>query len=110
MQGRLELTFEVFFLTAQEVKVTSPDYKNVSPEQACEDFKARIKLYETQYEPLCLTKDDQVRFLKVVNTGRRFIVNRAEGERMIVVNVVTIQLNLLEQRQISILSIEIRSC
>ncbi|XP_028398156.1 6-phosphofructo-2-kinase/fructose-2,6-bisphosphatase-like [Dendronephthya gigantea] len=62
-----------------EVKVTSPDYKNVSPEQACEDFKARIKLYETQYEPLCSEMDNQVRFLKVVNTGKRFVVNRAEG-------------------------------
>ena len=66
-------------LSTQEVKITSPDYKNVSPEQACEDFKARIKLYETQYEPLCLKMDNQVRFLKVVNTGKRFVVNRAEG-------------------------------
>lgn len=60
--------------------MTSPDYQNVSPEKACEDFKARIKLYETQYEPLCLKKDNQVRFLKVVNTGKRFVVNRAEGQ------------------------------
>jgi hypothetical protein len=59
--------------------VTSPDYKDVSPEEACEDFKARIKLYETQYEPLCLTKDNHVHFLKVVNAGKRFLVNRAEG-------------------------------
>ena len=61
------------------MKVTSPDYQGVSPEKACEDFKARIKLYETQYEPLCLTKDNHVCFLKVVNTGKRFLVNRAEG-------------------------------
>lgn len=60
--------------------MTSPDYRNISPEQACEDFKARIKLYETQYEPMCLKKDNQVRFLKVVNTGKRFVVNRAEGD------------------------------
>ena len=60
--------------------MTSPDYKNISPEQACKDFKARIKLYETQYEPMCLKKDNQVRFLKVVNTGKRFVVNRAEGK------------------------------
>ena len=64
----------------QEVKVTSPDYRNMSPTEACEDFKARIKLYESQYEALSLSKDDQVPFLKVVNTGKRFFVNRAEGE------------------------------
>ena len=66
--------------------MASPDYKNSSPEQAYEDLKARIKLYETQYEPLCLTKDNQVHFLKVVDTGKRFVVNRVEGENIITVN------------------------
>ena len=62
------------------MKVTSPDYKNMSPEQACQDFKERIKLYESEYEPLSLKLDEQVPFLKIVNAGKRFLVNRAEGE------------------------------
>lgn len=62
------------------MKVTSPDYKDMSPERACEDFKERIKLYESEYEPLSLKQDDQVPFLKIVNAGKRFVVNRAEGE------------------------------
>ena len=36
----------------QEVKIFAPDYTNVDPDKAIEDFKERIKHYESVYEPL----------------------------------------------------------
>ena len=36
----------------QEVKIFTPDYTNIDPDKAIEDFKERIKHYETIYEPL----------------------------------------------------------
>ena len=36
----------------QEVKIFTPDYTNIDPDKAIEDFKERIKHYESIYEPL----------------------------------------------------------
>ena len=45
----------LFYL--QEVKVFSPDYKEVDKEAAYQDFVERIKHYEEAYEPLTLDHD-----------------------------------------------------
>ena len=41
----------------QEVKIFTPDYTNIDPDAAIEDFKERIKHYEEVYEPLSDEKD-----------------------------------------------------
>ena len=41
----------------QEVKLCSPDYKEVDVETAVKDFGQRIKNYELAYEPLDHKKD-----------------------------------------------------
>ncbi len=40
------------FIVMQEVKIFNPDYTNIEPDKAIEDFHERIKHYESVYEPL----------------------------------------------------------
>lgn len=62
-----------------EVKVNSPDYQGVNPDEACQDFKARISHYKNFYEPISLDHDHDMPFLKVIDGGKRFLMNRVEG-------------------------------
>ncbi|CAG8563507.1 552_t:CDS:2 [Ambispora leptoticha] len=57
-----------------EVKLSSPDYKDMDPEKAAEDFRARISHYEHQYEPI--TEKD-VTYIKLINVG-----SQVHGESM----------------------------
>lgn len=34
------------------LKLSGPDYKNKDPVKSLEDFKARVKAYESAYEPI----------------------------------------------------------
>ena len=62
-----------------EVKVNSPDYQGVNPEEACQDFQARINQYKNFYEPIALEHDQNMPFLKVIDGGKRFLMNKVEG-------------------------------
>ena len=62
-----------------EVKVNSPDYQGVNPDEACQDFKARISHYKNFYEPISLDHDHDMPFLKVIDGGKRFLMNRIES-------------------------------
>ncbi|CAF1229598.1 unnamed protein product [Rotaria sordida] len=71
---------EVIQANIREVKLKSPDYKNVSEEEAVEDFLLRIELYVKQYEPI----DDKITekhysFIKIYNCGERFLVHKIRG-------------------------------
>lgn len=46
-----------FPLSFQTVKLTSPDYQGVDPEEAVKDFLLRIKNYETVYESMDAVRD-----------------------------------------------------
>lgn len=61
-----------------EVKINGPDYKDVDPEQAREDFARRIKHYETAYEPLNVEYDKVLSFVQIFDVGQRFIVNKVQ--------------------------------
>ncbi|CAF0954411.1 unnamed protein product [Rotaria sordida] len=68
---------EVIQANIREVKLKSPDYKDVPQEEAVKDFLSRIELYEKQYE----TIDDKIEekhypFIKIFNCGERFLVHR----------------------------------
>jgi 6-phosphofructo-2-kinase len=40
------------------LKLFGPDYKNQDPTKALEDFKERVKAYESAYEPLGKWEED----------------------------------------------------
>jgi broad specificity phosphatase PhoE/predicted kinase len=60
----------------RETKLSSPDYANMDPVQAVEDFRKRIKNYEKTYETI---KDDTLSYVKVIDIGRKVISNRIES-------------------------------
>ncbi len=60
----------------RETKITSPDYQHLTPDQAADDFRNRIANYERAYQPL---GSDEASYVKVINGGRKIVVNRIEG-------------------------------
>jgi len=70
---------KVIQTNVREVKVSSPDYKSVDSEEAVRDFLERIQLYETQYETIDENLDKDKSFIKIVDVGQRFLVNRING-------------------------------
>ncbi|CAL4120885.1 unnamed protein product [Meganyctiphanes norvegica] len=63
----------------KEVKINSPDYADMSEQDALEDFLQRIHHYETQYHPLDEAQEDHLSFMKIYNTGEKVIVHKHEG-------------------------------
>jgi hypothetical protein len=57
----------------RDVKVSSPDYAHMTPEEAAEDFKRRIAHYESAYETV---DEGDYTFVKSVNVGSKLIINR----------------------------------
>ncbi|XP_011745233.1 6-phosphofructo-2-kinase/fructose-2,6-bisphosphatase 2 isoform X2 [Macaca nemestrina] len=62
-----------------EVKVSSPDYPERNRENVMEDFLKRIECYKVTYRPLDPDNyDKDLSFIKVINVGQRFLVNRVQ--------------------------------
>lgn len=59
----------------RKVKLSTPDYKGMDPEQAVADFHARRENYKKVYEPV--TEKDGP-FVKLINS-KQFIVNAIRG-------------------------------
>ncbi|KAI1888071.1 hypothetical protein AGOR_G00181270 [Albula goreensis] len=83
--------FRVFFIESvcedpnviatniMEVKVSCPDYRDCNKNDAMEDFQKRIECYRLSYEPLDPDQYDRnMSFIKVIDVGRRFLVNRIQ--------------------------------
>ncbi|NWX43292.1 F262 bisphosphatase, partial [Steatornis caripensis] len=63
----------------QEVKVSSPDYPERNRENVMDDFLKRIECYKVTYQPLDPDAyDKDLSFIKVINVGQRFLVNRVQ--------------------------------
>ncbi|KFP46012.1 6-phosphofructo-2-kinase/fructose-2,6-bisphosphatase 2, partial [Cathartes aura] len=63
----------------QEVKVSSPDYPERNRENVMDDFLKRIECYKVTYQPLDPDASDKdLSFIKVINVGQRFLVNRVQ--------------------------------
>ncbi|KAK7920883.1 6-phosphofructo-2-kinase [Apiospora marii] len=61
----------------RDVKLTSPDYAGQDPEQAAQDFHARIKNYEKVYKSLDEDGDENdYTYLKIMDVGSQVIINR----------------------------------
>uniref|UniRef100_A0A452HQV6 6-phosphofructo-2-kinase/fructose-2,6-bisphosphatase 2 n=1 Tax=Gopherus agassizii TaxID=38772 RepID=A0A452HQV6_9SAUR len=68
---------EVIAANILEVKVSSPDYPERNRECVMDDFLKRIECYKVTYQPLDPDNYDQdLSFIKVINVGQRFLVNR----------------------------------
>jgi 6-phosphofructo-2-kinase/fructose-2,6-biphosphatase 2 len=63
----------------REVKVHSPDYRDVNNEEALKDFVQRIEHYELAYQPLDEEREKQFSFMKIFNAGAKVLVHRHEG-------------------------------
>lgn len=60
----------------KDVKLSSPDYINMDPEKAAEDFKARIEHYEEKYETIT---EDGLTYIKLINVGNQVVINMIQG-------------------------------
>ena len=69
----------VFCTHPQEVKITSPDYKDMDKDAAVDDFIKRIHHYQMHYEPLDEVHDKELSFIRIYNQGEKFLVNRVQG-------------------------------
>ncbi|XP_045136979.1 6-phosphofructo-2-kinase/fructose-2,6-bisphosphatase-like isoform X5 [Portunus trituberculatus] len=63
----------------REVKVSSPDYSDMTAEDALTDFLQRIQHYVNQYQPLDEVAEDHLSFMKIYNTGQKVVVHKHEG-------------------------------
>lgn len=63
----------------KEVKVNSPDYKDMDTDEALQDFMVRITHYEQVYNPLDEEKEKHLSFMKIYNAGEKVLVHRHEG-------------------------------
>ncbi len=63
----------------REVKITSPDYTQREEADVVNDFKARIRHYEEQYETLDENLEPDYSFLKIFNAGEKVLVHKHEG-------------------------------
>lgn len=48
-------------------------------EVAMQDFLKRIEHYEARYEPIDDEKDKDIPYIKIINQGQRYLVNRIAG-------------------------------
>ncbi|XP_062712245.1 6-phosphofructo-2-kinase/fructose-2,6-bisphosphatase isoform X4 [Aedes albopictus] len=62
-----------------EVKVSSPDYRNMNMEEALNDFRLRIEHYQERYEPLVEEIETNLSYMKIYNTGEKVVVHKHEG-------------------------------
>lgn len=60
----------------KDVKLSSPDYVNMDPDAAADDFKARIHHYEELYQTI--TEEDYT-YIKLINVGSQVIINMIQG-------------------------------
>uniref|UniRef100_A0A8C1B222 6-phosphofructo-2-kinase/fructose-2,6-biphosphatase 4a n=1 Tax=Cyprinus carpio carpio TaxID=630221 RepID=A0A8C1B222_CYPCA len=61
-----------------QVKLGCPDYTHCNTEDAVADFMKRIKCYENSYQPLDEELDRDLSFIKIIDVGRRYLVNRVQ--------------------------------
>ncbi|KAK6473835.1 6-phosphofructo-2-kinase/fructose-2,6-bisphosphatase 4 isoform X1 [Huso huso] len=67
---------EVIASNIVQVKLGSPDYTDRNTDEAVEDFMKRIKCYENSYETLDEIKDRDLSYIKIMEVGNRYLVNR----------------------------------
>ena len=64
---------EIILNNIRQVKLSSPDYINMDPDHAVEDFRARIRHYEEAYETI---SEPELSYIKLINVGEKYVINR----------------------------------
>ena len=59
----------------RKVKLSTPDYRNVDPEQAVQDFKERRENYQRVYEPI---ENRDGPYIKIINS-QQYVVHNIRG-------------------------------
>lgn len=68
---------ELIMSNILEVKTNSPDYVGQDPEQAAQDFRERIEIYEKAYETIDDEESD-LTYIKLMNVGKNVVINRIQ--------------------------------
>ncbi|KAI8391401.1 6-phosphofructo-2-kinase-domain-containing protein [Radiomyces spectabilis] len=66
----------IILANIKDVKLSSPDYADVDPEEAANDFMARIDHYKEQYQTITET---DYSYIKLINVGSQVIINLVKG-------------------------------
>ncbi|CAK7238867.1 MAG: 6-phosphofructo-2-kinase [Sporothrix thermara] len=62
------------------LKLSGPDYKNKDPVKSLEDFKARVKAYESAYEPIGEYEEKHdLQYIQIIDVGRKIVHHRLRG-------------------------------
>ncbi|KAK4146508.1 6-phosphofructo-2-kinase-domain-containing protein [Dichotomopilus funicola] len=62
------------------LKLSGPDYKGKDPYKALEDFKERVKAYESAYEPLGEWEEkNDLQYIQMIDVGRKIVQHRLKG-------------------------------
>ncbi|KAL9649757.1 hypothetical protein ABK040_009572 [Willaertia magna] len=70
---------EIIEANVRDIKIKSDDYKGVNPVDAIKDFIQRIKAYENAYETICDDFESKLSYIKMIDVGKKFILNRIGG-------------------------------
>ena len=62
----------------KNLKTQQPCQDVKNKDEAINDFLKRIKMYEKAYEPLDDEKDEDLSYIKIINVGKRFLVNNVK--------------------------------
>lgn len=58
----------------REVKIHSPDYRDMNKDNALTDFIQRIEHYKQSYQSLDEEKENEFSFIKIFNAGTLFVL------------------------------------
>ncbi|CAG8433783.1 11365_t:CDS:10 [Diversispora eburnea] len=62
------------------LKLSGPDYKNMDPEEALNDFRKRITNYEKAYETIDEQEElENIQYCKLINVGKKVIAHNIQG-------------------------------
>jgi len=62
------------------MKLRGPDYKDKDPQSSLDDFKARVKAYESAYVPLgAFEKSKGMQYIKMIDVGREVNLFNLQG-------------------------------
>ncbi|KAK5107652.1 hypothetical protein LTR62_000933 [Meristemomyces frigidus] len=77
------------------LKLGGPDYRDMDPDQALEDFRKRIKVYEKAYVPLGeLEERNNMPYIQMIDVGRKIISHQIKGFLMAQANYYLLNFNL----------------
>src|SRR6185312_8680504 len=69
------LSFALLLQTVEanmRLKLSGPDYKNMDPDEALNDFRKRVVNYEKAYEPISEEEEQSnMQYCKLINVGKK---------------------------------------